>query len=434
MLSAERVSRREFLKWAIACAVCAAVAGAGGWFAGRASVPPPPVKEERAKPPKEEITIGFTIPMSGWLAAGHEDVLDAYLLWRDEVNARGGIYVKEYGRRLPVRFIYYDDRSDREWIRKLYEKLIVEDKVDVLGPPHATYMYLAIIPLLEEYRRPLVTSTCTAPEDVWMEYKPRYLFQTPPTEDSVAGSIVGLLNYVRDELKQKIKTVAVPYTAVAFPLAVAKKLEPLLRKEGYEIVFWEEYPADPKDLKPMFTKIKALNPDVIAALCYVGHQIVFIRDALEVNVRPKLFWTFLGALSKVVRETFSPEALEGICAWTYYHPESGIPKAKWFFEEYVKRYRVEPDPTDSNLAYAAFQVIEQAIEKAGTLDPEKIREVLATEEFDCILAGGKVKYGPWPLQRNTKIESWVVQYQRGKMELVWPPKVATAKLAFPYKS
>jgi branched-chain amino acid transport system substrate-binding protein len=125
---------------------------------GACAKPVPPVPPAPAK-----IRIGNAISLSGPYAAGAEITQTPnFDLWMEEVNAKGGIYVKEYDKKLPVEIIRYDDKSDAGTMTRLVEKLITEDKVDLLLPPWGTAMHLAAAPIANKYGYPLIGPTISA--------------------------------------------------------------------------------------------------------------------------------------------------------------------------------------------------------------------------------------------------------------------------------
>jgi len=106
-----------------------------------------------AAPEKDKIRVGWVTSLSGILAtAVATTTAPAYEIWLEEVNAKGGIYVKEYGKKLPVEIIKYDNKSDVGTMTKLLEKVILEDKVDFILAPWGTAMLYAAAPVANKYK------------------------------------------------------------------------------------------------------------------------------------------------------------------------------------------------------------------------------------------------------------------------------------------
>src|SRR3989304_10487040 len=179
-MRAKRLTRREFLRGA-------ALTGAGLVAAACAppATPPPPqiVKETvvvagtpqiiekvvtptaaptvapTKRPPKDKIVVGMARPLSGPLAIiGDSAFKPIYETWVPRVNAQGGIYVKEYDKKLPIELKIYDDKSDVGTMTRLTEKLIVEDKVDFLWPAAGTAFVFAQTPIAPTYQYILITA------------------------------------------------------------------------------------------------------------------------------------------------------------------------------------------------------------------------------------------------------------------------------------
>ena len=112
---------------------------------------------------KDKILIGSAISLSGPYAPGAAMTqIPNYKMWVEEVNAEGGIFVKEYNKRLPLELIIYDDKSDIGTAVKLVEKLVLQDKVDLLLPPWGTAMHFAIAPVANKYGFPLIGPTISS--------------------------------------------------------------------------------------------------------------------------------------------------------------------------------------------------------------------------------------------------------------------------------
>ncbi|MEM2961214.1 MAG: ABC transporter substrate-binding protein, partial [Candidatus Bathyarchaeia archaeon] len=152
------------------------------------------------KPVPEKIKIGFTLSKTGYGVAGstllHEQ---QYFLWLDQINKKGGVYVPEFGKRIPVEFIWYDDRSDPATVIEHYTKLITEDKVDFLLPPWGSHFNLAVAPVISEYKFPLIGSTCYS-TTILTERNTKfpYYYSLLPQVDALVPTFMEWLNYLRD--------------------------------------------------------------------------------------------------------------------------------------------------------------------------------------------------------------------------------------------
>ena len=133
---------------------------------------------------KEKIRIGFSISLTGPYAPGAIDQMRAYEMWLGKVNEEGGIFVKAFSKKLPVEFVYYDDKSDMGTAVKIYEKLMTADKVDLLLTPFSTTVVFSVIPIADKYKIPMIgaTASSTRIREIDTKY---FWFITPCQPDKV---------------------------------------------------------------------------------------------------------------------------------------------------------------------------------------------------------------------------------------------------------
>jgi len=373
------------------------------------------------RPTKTEIVIGAAISLSGANVETASHQANAYRLFVKQVNEQGGIYVAEYGKKLPVRLVLYDDQSDASRSVSLFEKLITDDKVDFIIGPYSSTITFAVAPIAEKYK--MVMLTPTAGSDKIYQQGWHYVFELWPLASSNPKSVISFM-----KTKPDIKKVAVVNVAELLARSTAAAMKDALQKEGFEIVFEEEYPKGVTDLRPMLSKIKTLNPDAVIAATFFEDNVLFVRQLREVGFNPKFLWTMVGFDQPEYIEALGKTA-EGVCGWIVWHlkfEDLGYLGVRQFYEAYMKEYGKRPF-AEAATGYTALQILKQAIEKAGTLDNEKIRQVLLTEEFMTII--GKVKYNEQGI--NVYNVVYMGQVQNGKLEVVWPQELATAKIWYP---
>lgn len=367
---------------------------------------------------KDDIRIGFSMALTGLYAPAAKGQHEAYLLWEEQVNKKGGIFVKEFNKRLPVKLVYYDDKSEAETAVKVYEKLITDDKVDLLFSPNSTTIHFAIFPIAEKYKVPIVGSTAASVK--LRELKSRYFwFVTATMPDLQMKALVNFLKSL------KVKSVAVVCVQEIFPRENYEFLIPLLKEGGFDIVLQKDYPRGVKDLIPLLSEAKSKNPDAFIALTYVPDTMLITTQVQEIGFNPKFFFELVGAASVAFGPKFG-EATEGICTFGHWSPKGKWPGAREFHDNYVAKFKAKPDYLNSSLAYVACQIVEQAVERAGTLNWEKIRDVIAKEEFSTI--NGPINFTG---SENLRTPYMVLQWQKGEIEIAWPPEVATAKPLYP---
>jgi branched-chain amino acid transport system substrate-binding protein len=377
---------------------------------------------------KESIRIGFTLSKSGYAAAGSHLLHEMqYILWQEQVNAKGGIYVKELDKRLPVEFVWYDDRSDIPTLIRLYEKLIVEDKVDFILPPWGTGFHLALLPLISKYEYPLIGSTCQSLAVLDMACP--YFYADFPQIDIAVRSFVGFLTHIRDAYG--ITKIAIVYNDADYGVENGRLMKKLLDEEGgFDILLYKMYPATATDLSSLILEAKQLNVDAFIALSYPDDTALLISQSKELDFNPKVFMTGYGLGLPPLLQGFGPIA-EGIIIRCDWHPKL-YPGGEEYYNAFLERWHQPPDVIGGPLTYAACQILEQAIEKAGSLDRKKVIKVLDTETFATIL--GNVRFthrmeGGIAVNQESPVP--VGQIQGGKYEIIWPLNIATAQPLIP---
>ncbi len=367
---------------------------------------------------KESIRIGFSMALTGIYAQGAPSQMNAYQLWREGVNGQGGIFVKDLGKKLPVDFVYYDDKSSPETAVKVYEKLITQDKVDLVFTPWGTTIHFAVAPLAERYRVPMVGTTAASVK--LRDIKSRYFwFITSAIPDKQMEALVALLQFL------KVKTVAVIYVQDLFPRENLQFLQPELEKAQIKTVLLKDYPIGVKDLTTLLADVNARKPQGVITLSYPADSFLLTGQARGVGLNPRFLFELVGPSIAAFGQAFG-QATEGITTMGHWSPKGPWPGAKEFEEHYVEKWKIRPDYLDSALSYVGCQIIEEAIQKAGTLDREKIRDTIATSEFTTI--NGPIRFTG---TENLVTPSMILQYQRGDLEIIWPPESATAKPVYP---
>lgn len=370
-------------------------------------------QQQQPQKTKESIKIGFTMALSGPGAGAGLEQYRAYEVWREWVNSKGGIYVKEYGKKLPVEFVYHDDGSEPGRAKSLYEKLILEDKVDLLLAPWGTYIHLSVVPVIEKYKMPVIGNTAGVTIGKIKEVGTKYMFFTWPTPESSAMMITKFLKKI-DEEKGGIDKIAILYVQSDFGVENAKYNKEFIEKEGVgKVVVYESYPLGVKDVKGLLLKVKDANPDVVIVHSYPADALLVTSQMKELNINPKVYILGVGGQVLAFDQKFDNRTKEGVITINNWHPDF-YPEAKELYELYIKKYGHNPPSHALGLAWESAIVLQQAIEKAGTLDPVKIRDVIANETFETPF--GSVKFEN---QVNSKSLLVLEQWQNGSLKPVY---------------
>jgi|TARA_B110000211_G_C14091561_1_gene559457 branched-chain amino acid transport system substrate-binding protein len=350
---------------------------------------------------------------TGLFAAAAPSQEQAYELWRDQVNADGGLDV--VGERRPVEFVSYDDESDPAKSAQLYERLITSDDVDLLLAPWGTPHHLNVAGIAEQYGFPIVGNTAASvairevqPGNIW--------FPTSAIPDQIGPELAAMLGY------SGITSVSIISNVLPFSQENLSFLTPALKKAGIEIRMSENYPPDISDMTPLIIQIKAADADAVLALTYPADAFLYMGQARELGVEADLQFLLIGPTIDAFGKAFGPAA-DGVVTLAHWSPEqSAWPRAKPFFDAYVAKFGQEPDYLDSALAYMSVEILQQAVATAG-LDKDALRAAITDGTFDTI--NGEVRFDG---VQNSVTPTAFVQRQGDKVQLVWPKDIATAPL------
>jgi len=387
-------TRRLFLRTALACA---SLVGALGMASAQAADP---------------LRIGFSMSKTGPFAVAAQEQLAVYAMWKDEVNARGGMDVE--GTKRKVEFVEYDNQSKPDVSVRIYEKLITDDKVDLLLAPWGTPFQIALTPVLEKYKFPVVGNT--AASVALRQVKAGYIwFPTSAIPDQMAVELVKMMG------EQKVKSAAIVSNILPFSKELKNALEPELKKAGIEIKYSTEYPPSIKDMTPIVAQVKNANPDAVLVLSYPSDSVLYSKQAHEVGISSPFQFVAVGPSTAAFRDAVGASA-NGVITMGHWSPKrTEWNGAKAFQENYVARYKHEPDYLNAALTYMSLQIMEQAVQKAG-LNKEALRKTISSDTFDTI--NGKVKFQG---VENVTTPVAFLQIQSGQLELVWPASIATSK-------
>jgi branched-chain amino acid transport system substrate-binding protein len=373
-----------------------------------------------AAPAKDKIVIGQAIALSGPLAGGVAIAGGPiYELWVEEVNKKGGIYVKEYGKKLPVELKRYDDKSDIGTMTNLLEKLILQDKVDFVFPPWGTAWLFAAAPVANKYKYILIGGPGGALELKKLSLP--YFFQVLNFSETQAPAIVNIYKEVG------VKSVAVVFRGDLHGIEYGDAVVPYLKKAGIEVKMKKSYPPGIKDLSPLLKEAKAANVDAFFMAAYPDGGMLVTAQSLELGINFKSFFiTVLPFSPNLYRDNFGANVVEGVMGGGAWNAKTS-PGAKELVDKFVARFKVEPDYWGALYYWSSLQHFQQAIEKAGTLNQKKIRDIMATTKFNTAL-------GPFWYDKNRYFVNHpgeIGQWQKGVFEVIDVGPRRTAKPLYP---
>lgn len=343
-----------------------------------------------AKPvAKDKIVIGAARPISGPLKDIGDYAFGPIMqMWADDVNARGGLNVG--GKKLPVELKIYDDTSDLGTSTRLIEKLILEDKVDFLFPNCSTAFLYASAPLANKYGYVYLGAEggCTTLTEMLPDLP--YVF--------------GVLNYsnynqmpaLADAFVAKgVKTVAIIYINDLHGVEYYHSALSEFLKKDINIVMAEAVPPFAQDVELVLKAARDSGADALCAFVYPPTTMSVVGQSMAIGYNPKAMVLGPGPNFQFFKDIFGEEVMEGIIGFGAWNRGSSpalsefADKLETTFGDNGMAAFGDPEAfTDwwgGAFYWAALQCFEQAIEKAGTLDQAKIRDIMATEHFDTIL-------------------------------------------------
>jgi branched-chain amino acid transport system substrate-binding protein len=368
-----------------------------------------PTLRAQAKP----VRIGYAIARTGpWTGGAQVSQEPNYLLWAEQVNAAGGLDVK--GEKRPIELISSDDRSDVETCVRTYEKLMGSDKVDLVLPPWGSNANFAVAPLANRFGYPFLAPTALSRRLVDMKLPYFFLLLQQPQP---------MTNALVDMLKANgVKTIACVYVDDLFGLENYAALKTALQGSGIQLVEEKSYPGGVKDLSPVLRSIKDKNPDAFVGFTYPPDTILASRQSKEVGFNPKFFYASVGTAFQLYRNVMTPAGAEGVMGMGSWNAKTS-PGAKAYFDAHTTKFAgKEPDRWASGHTWAGLEILTAGVKQVG-LDKKALRDYIANTNHKTII--GDVQFTG---SENTATPGTVSQWQNGEFEVVWPPKLATAKL------
>jgi branched-chain amino acid transport system substrate-binding protein len=357
------------------------------------------------------IKIGASMSVTGTYAKPGSYQKEGYDICIDELNGKGGLL----GRK--VELVIYDDQSQPATAVKLYEKLITEDKVDAVMGPYSSAVSEAVANVTEKYKKEMV-APLAATTSIFKKGR-KYIFMVITPAENYLDGLIDMA------AKRGLKTVAIINEDTLFPKASAAGTAEAAKKRGMQVVLQEAYPKGNTDFSALLVKIKAANPDVIAAGTYFDDAVAITRQMKELNVNPKMFGLTVGGDLPEFYDLLKQNA-EYVYGSTQWDESLPYPGQKEFLAAYTKKFKHEPS-YHAAAGYAGCLIYGEAVKRAGTLDADKVREQLLKMEIKT--AFGDYKVEPDGFQVAHKMV--MLQWQDGKRVVVWPDDLASGKLRYP---
>jgi branched-chain amino acid transport system substrate-binding protein len=370
----------------------------------------------------QPVVIGGTLGLTGSFAGPSVEYKAVYDLWLADVNKRGGLL----GR--PVKMVIYNDEGTPTIAQGLFNRLITQDKADLLLAPYTTFVGGAVVPIVLAHKKILFNGGFVG-INIFGAAKGSIVGSYTYQEPDYTRGVFELIKSLPPE--QRPKTVAILTAQNPFPIIVRDGYEGkggalnFAKQAGMNVVVNEQYPPTTTDFTGLVQKAKAANAELLLALGLPNDSLQIARTVQQLGYKPKLFCTCGSQVTTLPAWPKMGAAGEGVIGTTISWPTQnfqGFAELQAFFKD--RGY--DTIPAYGIVSYAILQVLEQAVQGAKTLDDEKLKQYILSHEFHSV--AGNIKYQP----DGTPVFSQVLlQYINGKNEVVWPLTMKTASPVVP---
>jgi branched-chain amino acid transport system substrate-binding protein len=379
----------------------------------------------------------MSLALTGAGAPAGKMLQAAIEIWRDDVNAKGGLL----GR--PVEIIVYDDQSNPASVPGLYTKLISVDKADLLVGPYGTNFVAPAMPTIIQNKKMLISYTAIG---INREYNyDKYFSMVPVGSDGVNAFSKGFFELAAAQ-KPKPETVAILAADAEFAQAAATGAREELKKHGFKLVYDKSYPPATTDFAPVVRAVQAANADIVFIGAYPPDNVGIVRAANEVGLNPKMFGgAMIGMLITPIRVQLGPIANGLVIVETF------LPSPKLQFpglDDMMKRYQAKAGELKTDalgyafvpMGYAAGQVLAKAVTETKSLDHDKLAAYIHANKFDTVV--GTIAFGKdgeWTEARQftTQVQNVAPnnldQFRDGsKTPVLWPSEYKSGDIIYPY--
>jgi branched-chain amino acid transport system substrate-binding protein len=374
------------------------------------------------------ITIGFTASRTGALNVDSTGQEHGYDFWRDEVNAKGGIEVG--GKKYKVKFVTYDDQSVGGRVQQLYTRLINQDKATFLFGPYSSGLVAAAAVISEQYGKIMIDSG--GAEEKPFEQGNKHLFMVITSAGHYLSGAIGAL-----KSKDPHAKIAMVYSDDPFSKAVLAAAAQQAKAAGLDVVLNESYAPSTTDFGAIVTKIISSNADAFMGGGHYSDGATLARQMHEQKANMK----FMSILVAPADDKFAELGAGALGVTTpsqwevqvSYKPQFG-PTTAEFVKAFEAKYHAKPDYHAAS-GYTAGIILQHAIEKAGSLDPEKVTAALNATNVTTFFGQTKFFTDPGHHGLQEAHEMVLAQWQKtnGKLgrQVVWPTDAESAPLLYP---
>lgn len=379
----------------------------------------------------DEIVLGATLPLTGKEARAGLMFRNGYTLAVDEINAAGGVHVRSAGRKLPIRLEILDDKSESTTAVQMAEHLVTVTGVHALLSTYETKLVLAQSVVPERQQIPYVTGGGAASEIFKRDF--RWVFGLLSSVEAMAGTFADWLAAEQDAGRlPRPLTIALSWENTAhgqdFRNGMQQRVE--AAPDRLTLVMNEAFELNTKDFTPLMLKLRAANADVFLSDTHYPDFVLQHKTYLQMGLRHAVVSYGPRGAESTARETFGA-GVDYLVSGQWWSPELPYPQSKAFVDAYRAKYG-DVGGYYPGLAYESLKTMAAAIEAAGSLDREAVRDALERMDRDgAILPGGRVYF---PKHTGYQIDNPSVLVQNmpdGSLSIIYPPDATTGDAVVP---
>lgn len=358
------------------------------------------------------IKIGALLPVTGALAPEGGKLRQGYELWLDQVKQAGGITVG--GTKEKVELVYNDYESSTAKAVQLTEKLIADDKVNFLFAPFGSGATKAASAVAEKYHIPMLASSASSAQVFDQGYK--NLFGVYTDNSTLSEPIAALVAAKAPQVKR----VAILARNDLYPLSLAGEFAKSAKKRGMTVVFNENYAIGTLDHSASLSVLRGTKPDWVVVTGYINDLILVRKEMGDLKITAPVVTMINGPAYREWVDATGPLS-ENVTTAAWFDPAERYTShdvfgsTQKFVALFKAKYGELPDFTQASGA-AVGVVLQLAIERASSTNPDKVRAELVKGGFDTF-------FGPISFNKNGMADSYtppILQIQNRQMRVIAP--------------
>lgn len=375
-----------------------------------------------SEPTPSAIKIGISNALTGMYASNGKEIQGGYKIALKHINDAGGVYLKEWNKKIPLEMLMLDNESDLTKAGSRLEKLYSVDKVDVFLGGCIGALTIPQMAIAEKYRTPIIAPIMTSTAEFEKGY--RYSFTPFQSEQDQVLAFLDML----DSIPKNQRSNRVAYLGVQdeWGVSTGKYLKEFAAKRGVEIVNFEMFSMATADFSSLIINSKRAGADALFTTPTRPQGVRIVKQMKELDWSPKFSYIIRGATTSTWPQNLGKDG-DYVCHTSGWSHHLKLPGVQEFNRDYKSTYGNLPEAT-AGVAYACVQIMADALQRAGSLDREKIRNAIAAADLMTVM--GPMKFKPNG-RGEGKYNRAVNQWQNGKEELVWPKDQATVPFAYP---